>query len=209
MDLLPGASLELRVYVILGAIGIMFFASILALGLGRLGAMRNSSNLGDLAEPSSPFGVRQEKEPKPGKVKKEKLAKPGKARNVTDILEEDEEEFVEVEPREQKTKKSFFSKKKKDAVEMLSAPSGYVEEYAPVHTRDLDSRNMPDLVEYDAESEYSSKPANSLSKSDSKKDLEDEWSNDFSEDTPLPTDEPKKKRNDSNSPFGGADDWEF
>lgn len=208
MDLLPGASLEFRVYVILGVIGIMFFASILALGVGRLSAMRNSSNIGDLAEPSSPFGGRREKAEKPAKVKKEKAEKPIKAKKVTDILED--EEFVEVEPRaEVKEKKSFFGKKKKDAVEMLSMPSGYVEEYAPVHTRDLDSKNMPDLVEYNATEEYSSKPAGNLSKFNPNEAVEDEWSKDFAEDSPLPTEEPKKNRKDSSSPFGGADDWEF
>lgn len=206
MDLLPGASLEFRVYVILGVIGIMFFASILALGVGRLSAMRNSSNIGDLAEPSSPFGARQEKAEKPAKFKKEKSVKPVKAQRVTDILEE---EFVEVEPRGGKEKKSFFGKKKKDAVEMLSTPSGYTEEYAPVHTRDLSSKNMPDLVEYDAVEEYSSKPANNLSKPGNGQEAEDEWSKDFSEDSPLPTEESKKKKKDSSSPFGGADDWEF
>jgi hypothetical protein len=137
MDLLPGASLEFRVYVLLGIVGVMFFAAILALGVGRLVAMRSSSNVSNIADtPNSPFGTsydepkkeasKREKKAKQVKVKKEKM------KTADEIFQEDSFE----EEAEPERKISFFGKKKKDAVEMLAKPSGYVDEYAPTHTRE-------------------------------------------------------------------------
>jgi hypothetical protein len=197
MDLLPGASLEFRVYVLLGIVGVMFFAAILALGVGRLVAMRSSSNVSNIAETSnSPFGggfdapdktTKREKKTKPVKAKKEKL------KTADEIFQDDEP----VEEVEYERKVSFFGKKKKEAVEMLAKPSGYVDEYAPSHTRNTEDEFIP---EYESLSVEESVFDNSKKESD--------WADDFlTEEVKSETEDNKRK--DKNSPFGGNADWEF
>lgn len=203
MDILPGASLEFRVYIILGIVGIMFFAAILALGVGRLFAIRSSSNINNIAEsPNSPFrsnydqDVKQDK--KKNKPKKERSQK-DKIKTVSEIFEEEPEEIFEPSVE----KKSFFGKKKRDAVEMLAKPSGYVEEYAPSHTRNMEDNIIP---EYDSNDYLTSLDGSAR---DEKK--QDSWEDDFlseEEDKPIFKDS-KKNRKDSTSPFGGNDDWDL
>lgn len=200
MDLLPGASLEFRVYVLLGIVGVMFFAAILALGVGRLIAMRSSSNVSNIADtPNSPFGGGYEEPQKQNK--REKKAKPTKAKK--EKLKTADEIFQEDEPAQEvqyERKVSFFGKKKKDAVEMLAKPSGYVDEYAPTHTRNTEDEFIP---EYDSLS--IDEPIFSKSE-DSQK--ESEWADDFlTEEVKSETEDNKRKNKDS--PFGGNADWEF
>lgn len=212
MDLFPGASLEFRVYVLLGAIGVMFFAAILALGVGRLIAIRSSSNLNNLtSNASSPFGGGFDEEDKPSrkktKVKKEKprKEKPQRAEDILNDLDSADEEV------EYERKVSFFGRKKKEAVEMLAKPSGYTEEYAPTHTRDLDSEIIPefDSINYEnnnASESYEDISYDTFSSPSKEKSWEDEF---LSDDSPVFEDPKKNQKDRKSSPFGGDQDWDL
>lgn len=235
MDVLPGADLEVRIYVLLGIIGIMFFGAILALGLGRLISLKSSSNLMTLSDDSSPFSSKPEKEVR---QKKQKTVKPKRSKKI-EVVEEASFETVDdilAEPKpskvsrakEKEPKQSRFGKKKQDAIEMLASPSGYVEEYAPTDSRNMDADYVPSVVEYQ-DDEYSdliennsatvpvSEPApfvyenpayeeDYVEKTPAKE--EDNWDGDFLTDSAQATEDEEKKKKNS-SPFSKNDDWEF
>jgi hypothetical protein len=208
MDLLPGANLELRIYVLLGIVGVMFFGAILALGVGRIISLKASSNFMSLGEDSS-FSNKPEKE---SKQRKQKSAKPRRNRQdkdegensfetVEEILAEPKSKIKESKSREKEPKQSRFSKKKHDAIEMLSSPSGYVEEYAPVDSRNMDSDHVPSVTP-----QASAKYDSGTSSNDIKN--EDNWDDDFLTDSSQTVSEEDKKKNGS-SPFAKNEDWEF
>jgi hypothetical protein len=222
MDLLPGASLELRIYVILGLVGVMFFAAILALAVGRFMSIKSASQLdsltGDTVFGGSSKPEKQKKEKREKKVRVSKNAKPA---SVEDLIVEDKPKPEKKQRKEkaEKPQRHFFGKKKVDAVQMLSAPSGYEEEYAPTATRNFES-DIPEVVEYTSSEEFiSESPVKDHSlinyldtteveeKANNSYDELDDW-NSPSEETQS-EDSKEEKRKKSDSPFGGADDWEF
>lgn len=213
MDILPGASLELRIYVLLGIVGVMFFGAILALAVGRFLSVKSSSKIDSLAD-ESPFG----KKTKPVKEKKEKTPKKVKTPTSVDDLIVDEPVAKRSKTKEEKPQKHFFGKKKVDAVQLLAAPSGYEEEYAPTSTRNFDSE-IPSVVEYVEEEpiyaeEVEDQPALqdyveasvAFEESSNSYDDLDGW--DAPESQPVSSEE-DKKRKQNDSPFGGDDDWDF
>lgn len=219
MDLLPGASLELRIYVILGLVGVMFFAAILALAVGRFMSIKSASQLDSLAG-DTVFGgsSKPEKQRKEKKVRASRKSAPA---SVEDLIVEDKPKPEKKQRKEkaEKPQRHFFGKKKVDAVQMLSAPSGYEEEYAATSTRNFDS-DIPEVVEYTSDGDFSSGfPAkdDSLINYLDTTEVEGEITNSYDEldDWNSPSEETQtkdsedEKRKKSDSPFGGADDWEF
>lgn len=236
MDLLPGASLELRIYVILGLVGIMFFSAILALAIGRFASLKSASQLDTLTDDSvfarkaKPEKIKKVKEPKPAKEKASLFGNAKKAETVDDLIVEEKPE-EKIKFKEDKPKKRLFGKKKVDAIQLLAAPSGYEEEYAPAATRNFDSE-IPEVVEYvdedifadTTDSQAEETPgeafeATEVSESVREEELQvsstakennsfndiDDWNAPDAE--PVKSEEEKRKKSDS--PFGGNDDWEF
>ena len=217
MDLLPGASLELRIYVILGIIGVMFFGAILALAVGRFISIKSSAQIDTLTD-DTVFG----KQPKAKKIKEDKplkSAKKSKTETLEDLIVTDEPVGKPRKEKKEKADRHFFGKKKVEAVQLLAAPSGYEEEYAPTATRDFNS-DVPEVVEYVEEtdfgvndvadgpglSEYVEESISHQNSDNNSYDDLDTWVEDDAQESDS-KEEDKKSKN--NSPFGGADDWEF
>lgn len=98
IDLFPDMPLETRAYLLLSMIGVIFFAGIVALGIGN--AMANLRKAKEYDVTDTHF-TQEEKPAKPVKEKKAKAVK---------------------EPKE---KKPIFGRKKEDAVELMAIPAGY------------------------------------------------------------------------------------
>lgn len=222
MDLLPGADLELRIYVLLGIVGIMFFAAILSLGVGRIISLKSSSNLTSLSDDSSPFSPKTDSQVKSKKTKKVKPKRSKKVEAIEELLEDESFETVdqimaEDEPaadkpksRVKEPKRSRFGKKKQDAIQMLASPSGYVEEYAPTDSRNMDSDYVPSVVEY-GEDEYAGLLEDTAEVKPPVQEYvkdEDNWEDDFLTDSSKVSEEETRKRKDT-SPFSKNEDWEF
>lgn len=189
IDLFPDMDLETRAYLLLGLIGIIFFAGVLALGVGnavvnvRKAKEYESTDMHNAAKP---------KEEAPKKTKKPKVEKP------------------------KREKKPLFKRKKEDAVEVMAVPAGYE---APVDTEVEEEEDdivfTPTGFGETIDDELADDWLTGGSDSTDSDDDDDTWEDDDDSDwavieKPAESEQPEQKRSSNpSSPFGGGVEVDF
>jgi len=188
IDLFPDMDLETRAYLLLGLIGIIFFAGVLALGVGN--AITNVRKAKEYESTDMHNAAKPKEAPK--KTKKQKVEKP------------------------KREKKPLFKRKKEDAVEVMAIPAGY-EAPADAEAEEEEEivftpTGFGETIDDELADDWLTGGSDST-----EDDEEDEnWADDDDSDwavveKSVASEEPEQKRSSNNpsSPFGGGVEVDF
>lgn len=185
IDLFPDMALETRAYLLLGLIGVIFFAGVLALGVGN--AVNNLKKANEYNDTDTHAAAK----PKPTSQKKVKPEKP------------------------KREKKPVFKKKKKeDAIEVMAIPAGYeapVEESEPEDEEIVFTPSgFGETIDEDLPDDWLSGGDEDDEDIDFADDDDSDWNVAPASNSSDETEQQKTSRStNANSPFGGGIDVDF